>query len=485
MFIRGLWGYLPANIIQGVVGVLLLVSLTNLLTPTEYGQYALAFSIMTLAHVAGFSWIEAAMARFRPARQSPQHLADLYVTLYRSLVIACAICAPVAAIALMASPMSPNMRWVVAIALCGIPARSAFKMVKEAYRARGAVKQTARLEIWLTIAGFAFTLAALMWGAGASAPMIGTLVAPLLALPFVLPKELRTSRGGHFRMPQLKSALTYGYPISIALGMSLIIAATDRFMLAYFIDEAAVGAYHASYSIANRTLDILFIWLGTAGVPALTMALEHGGAKGLFEVAKDKARIMLLITMPAAVGVALVAKPLADIVIGPDLRQSAASVTPLISVASFLAGLLYYYFNQAFAIYKRTDLLLLCMSITAAANVVFNALLIPRFGIMGAAVATVASFTLAIAVSVVLARGKADLPFPLVTFAQCAICCAIMAAVVHLMPSYGGWLELALDASVGVFVYGLCAFALNAGDVRTLIRKIAGAFRASEETLDA
>ena len=43
-----------------------------------------------------------------------------------------------------------------------------------------------------------------------------------------------------------------------------MLASTDRFLLALFMNEAAVGAYHAAYSIANRTLDVMFVWLGAA-----------------------------------------------------------------------------------------------------------------------------------------------------------------------------------------------------------------------------
>ena len=43
MFWRGLLGYLPANIIQGVVGVLAIIVYTRLLSPEDFGRYALAF----------------------------------------------------------------------------------------------------------------------------------------------------------------------------------------------------------------------------------------------------------------------------------------------------------------------------------------------------------------------------------------------------------------------------------------------------------
>ena len=62
MFWRGVWGYLPANIIQGLVGFGAILVFTRLLSPDDFGRYALAISITTLVHVGAFSWLEASMA---------------------------------------------------------------------------------------------------------------------------------------------------------------------------------------------------------------------------------------------------------------------------------------------------------------------------------------------------------------------------------------------------------------------------------------
>ena len=64
MFWKGVLGYLPVNIVQGVVGLLTIVVFTRVLPPDAYGVYALAFSVMSLVHTATFNWLECAMARF-------------------------------------------------------------------------------------------------------------------------------------------------------------------------------------------------------------------------------------------------------------------------------------------------------------------------------------------------------------------------------------------------------------------------------------
>ena len=99
MFWRGVIGYLPVNIVQGVVGLLTIVVFTRVLSPSDYGAYALAFSAMSLAHTLVFTWLEAAMARFYAAEAQGQRLPDHFATLYRTYGLLAA------AFALISGPM--------------------------------------------------------------------------------------------------------------------------------------------------------------------------------------------------------------------------------------------------------------------------------------------------------------------------------------------------------------------------------------------
>ncbi|MBX4159073.1 oligosaccharide flippase family protein, partial [Lactiplantibacillus plantarum] len=99
MFWRGVWGYLPAQIVQGVVGFLTIYVFTRLLSPTDFGHYALAFSVTTLAHTVTFSWLEASMARFWAAERTPDGLAAHFASLYRTSFAIIAVFIPVAAVA--------------------------------------------------------------------------------------------------------------------------------------------------------------------------------------------------------------------------------------------------------------------------------------------------------------------------------------------------------------------------------------------------
>jgi O-antigen/teichoic acid export membrane protein len=472
MFWRGVWGYLPAQAVQGVVGVLAIVVFTRLLTPEQFGQYALAFSVMTLSHVLAFSWVEAAMARFWASEVEGPGLKAHFASLYRTAFLLIAVFVPVAALLLWLVPINGALKLALAVALGGAPVRFLVKLAQERYRAAGEVARAAGLDIFVALAGFAVGAGFAVWGAGAASPFWGLALAPLAALPLLLPGELKRARDGVVDIKRLKAYAAYGYPIAASLTLALVLASTDRFLLALFLTEAAVGAYHAGYSLANRTLDVIFIWLGAASGPALILALERGGREALVPAAREQSATFLLVGLPAAAGLALVARPLAEVMIGEELRGAAASITPWIALSALLWGLSAYYYNVAFILGRKTKLLFATMAVPALANLALNAVLIPRFGLMGAAWATTASFALGLATSLVLGRRAEPMPTDWSALMRCGIATIAMAAVVLILPPIGGFAELMMDATVGATVYAVLALMLNAAGVRDVAQRL-------------
>lgn len=467
MFWRGLVGYLPVNIVQGLVGLLTLLIFTRLLSAEDFGRYALAFSAMTLSHVLVFTWIEAAMARFLAAATTPQDRADHFRTLYAAFARLTLLYLPVTGLVVAVLPIGPQLKTAVAVAVLSVPVRAAFRLVQERRRAAGEVAPAARDEILMAVGGFAIGIVAALSGLGAASPFVGLALAPLLLLPFMAGPDLGEGRHGTYRRTRLGHYATYGYPIAASLILTLVLSSTDRFLLAALMDEAAVGAYHAGYSLANRTLDVIFVWLGAAGGPALVMALERGGRPEMQAAARTQASVFVLIGLPAAAGLVLVAAPLSQLMLGEAVRDGAIAIVGWIAVAALLGGLTTYYFHQAFTLSRRTGQLLIAMAVPAAANVALNLILIPLMGLLGAAVATALSLAVGLAASWGLGRRALPLPLALADLGKAGLGCIAMVAAVSLVPAMGGLAELMLKAGIGAAVYGLVVWLVDAAGVRS------------------
>ena len=368
------------------------------------------------------------MARFYAREAEAGRTPDHFASIYRTFAGLTAVFLLVAGAIAWLLPLEPGLKGAVAAGLLCVPLRSLAKLAQEHRRAAGRVRPSALLDIGQSAGAFVIGAGLAVLGAGGAAPLLGAGLAAIACAAWVLPGEIGLAARGHFDRHRAAEHLHYGVPVALSLILSLALATTDRFMLAGFLSPESVGVYHAGYTLSNRTLDVLFIWLGAAGGPAAIMALERGGEAALKTTAREQASLMVLICLPAAVGLALVAHPLAGLMVGGGLSEGAARVTPWIAISGLFGGVTTYYLHTAFTLARRTRLMLAAMAIPAAANLVLTFLLIPRFGLDGAMWATTASYVLGALASFALGRRVMPLPIPWGALVRCGLATAAMAA---------------------------------------------------------
>ena len=479
MFLRGLWGYLPANILQGLIGFATLMVFTRVLSPEDYGRYAMAFGISSLAQTVFFTWIEAAMARFYPSESRTDTTApDLYGTVYRLFAMVAVVFALVCALGLWLWPLHDTLKMAMGLSLGCVIFRSLIKLVQEQRRSEGRVGAASLLDMIQTAGGFGLGVLCATLGLGGASPIVGGGLIALMCLPFVAREDWGRALKGRFSPEKAKTYAHYGFPVSASLILTLALYTVDRFLIAWFLNDAEAGAYHAGFSLASRILDVLFIWFGAAGGPAMVHALEHDGVDGLKKVACLQLRTMAFVLFPAVGGLIMVAPALGNLLIGEGLRQQALLVTPLISLGALFSGLNTYYFLQAFTLAKRTRLLIVAMAIPAVSNVVLNILLIPVMGLMGAALASCISFGLGLIGSWLLGLRTLALPVSVADLAKTLLAVGVMMGAVALLPTFDVPIfDLVLKGTAGVLVYGALAIALNLNNIRSPVQKIVNRLR--------
>jgi O-antigen/teichoic acid export membrane protein len=155
------------------------------------------------------------------------------------------------------------------------------------------------------------------------------------------------------------------------------------------------------------------------------------------------------------------------LMVGPELATQAARVTPWIAIGALFSGLTTHYLHMSFTLSRKTRLQLVAVAIPASLNLVLTLVLIPRFGLDGALWATAASYGVGLIASFILMQRALPLPVPWTTLGRVAAATSLMTAVVLLLPSPGGLVEILLKAGVGALVYALAALALDAGGSRS------------------
>jgi len=212
------------------------------------------------------------------------------------------------------------------------------------------------------------------------------------------------TRSGHLRMPtaetELRAPLRFVMPVVVSMSSFIAYDSADRLFLTAYAGLDAVGRYHVAYKLAAiaQTVNVVMLRSFTPLYYGAFHAGEHEEATKL--IWRTAARTF--------VGVLVVALGLPAILwIVPAVGEGYEAALPIIPVVAL--GLGFYglstFWQAALYARSRSFSVLLIGSSTALGNVGLNALLVPRYQEMGAAVATLAAFAIMLGVTVLVVRG--------------------------------------------------------------------------------
>ena len=175
-------------------------------------------------------------------------------------------------------------------------------------------------------------------------------------------------------------------PIAASTLMTLVYYSLDRLMLSAIRGDEAVGLYEAAYRWVLVALVPATVFV-QAFFPTLSAAL--GDRQRMADHARAFARVNLGLGFPVALGGALLAGPLVTLLAGPEFAPAA----PVLSLLMASVGAVYLNLSlgQPLLAWDLQTPYLWAVGAGALANVVLNLLLIPPFGTMGAAWATLGS----------------------------------------------------------------------------------------------
>jgi len=448
--------------------------LTRLLSGAEFGLYALAVITVEFIHLGVFSWVESAMERFWARADRNDKVNNFTKTLFSFCLIYGLIITVTALAILYALPVDNHVKTVLFFALVALSLRNLSSLFLESHLAAERSLRFSAVYTLITMGGFAIGIILILTTPlRESAPFIGILIALSVSMVFEIPFMLRFMKGGHYQSQYMKQAIRYGLPISIALMLTYTLNAADIYFIAYFMGWESAGQYNAGYNLANRSLDVLFVWISMALTPVIIRAVEIETAQDALAIVKSCGAGMLWISMPMATGIALVAQP-AGIILGESVREGAVTVMPYIAFAAVMNGMLTYYAQKAFMISERTDMFVLVLIVPVVANLALNILLIPQYGLIGAVFATCFAYGLGLSLAIIIGLRHYPLPLPIKAFLQISIACLLMAIIVHNLPIPDSWLDIAellVKATIGAVVYFFASWLMNSAGCRQYIKK--------------
>lgn len=455
--------YLAARGLPGVVAFLSIPLFSRLLAPAEYGRYALAVATVTLLNALLFQWLRLSLVRYLPgAGNERQNIQSTLGTSCALLVLAAGAVA--ALICLL--PIAHGFRTFVVVCWALLAAQAAFDLCCE--YARGVLRpwHYMRLQLMRSGAFVLLGLALVRTGAGWWGPLAGMAAGMAVAVAVAWGGDWRGARPAVDRA-MLARLAAYGVPLSLTVALTAVITTSDRYLLAAFRGAEAAGLYSVAFDFTTQTLTLLMMAVHLASFPVAVRAWEQGGPEAARERMRVNGALLLALGVPCVVGLTVLAPGIAHTFLGRSFREAAAGIMPLVALGTFLAGLKGFHFDAAFQFAHRTVSQVWIVLAAAVVNVALNVVAIPRWGINGAAGASVVAFALAIGLTIALGRRHVSLPIPLGNCGAVLLAAGVMGCLLYPLRGQLGAAAVAAQVAGGAALYGVVLLACDFMGVRT------------------
>lgn len=233
----------------------------------------------------------------------------------------------------------------------------------------------------------------------------------------------------------LKDELKFAIPTIPNNVSSWVVDSSDKFVIGIFLGSAAVGCYSPGYALGSILL--MFLTPFAVLLPAvLPEYFESGDMDKVNTFLTYSLKYYLLLTIPAAVGMSLLSKPLLYILTTDIIANQGYMITPLVALGAVFMGI-YGIVNNIIILEKKTTILGYIWISVAILNIVFNIVAVPYLGIYGAGVVTLICYFFAFAVTTFYSKKYAKLPFDYKSFVKIIVATAIMGIFVKIMNPFG------------------------------------------------
>jgi O-antigen/teichoic acid export membrane protein len=458
--------YLAANVISALFGFVNVTAFTRIFPVEAFADYLLGFGFATfLATVLG-TGIKLAILR----NQSRNDGTDVRPLALAGLLI-CIGLLPLGYVAARLVRLEP----AVALAAVGLSyALVAFESSQEILRAQ----QASVVYLRGTAVRAALVSALGIGGAVVSRSGTGLLVASsaaYLLAAATLWREAWGSTRPRLDVRRLRELAYAGMPLTLSLSLLALAGIVDRFLIANLMGLGAAGQFGASLDLVRQSLIIPAISVALAFVPMTVQLMAVSGPSAARVHLEKCLGLLLAIVMPCCVGFAMVSPQIAELVLGPDFRETARQAMPVLSIAVIFQVLNQQYLHTGFLLSGRNSFWFLSTVLALLLNTVASLVLVPRFGVMGAVWGRLAAEALGCLCSFGLCLMAFPMPFPPKKILRVIASVAWMAAIVQALESGRQGMgpgALLVLIPAGVASYAAAAWFFNLADLRVILNRL-------------
>ncbi len=388
---------------------------TRLLSPGEFGVYALVSTTSLLVNAFAFEWLRQSGSRLLYDPADPEEIGkDLGNTL-AFLCLSLAGLVGVGAVAL----------WLAGVALFGFGPQwwglVWLWVVSEMIFALTSVTARLRLHSWrfflLMTARAALSLGLGVWllhfyELGALGVVLAVIVAQfgVTSIAIGTDSAWRRLRPWRFDRVEVRKILNFGTPLILSAGLLYLSGIVDRYILSVTLGVEATGQYTVAADLMQKTIIFLMLAINITAYPQIVRTFEtQGESQGTQALARNFV-ILLLVSLPVAVTFGVMSHGLARLFVGAAFEDSMALLLPWVALAAVMRGLMSFHLSVALQAVKKTRLLIAAPLITLAVLVPAGFVGVMLDGLRGMAISVALAQTTSFIIFAQVVGRHVDLP---------------------------------------------------------------------------
>ncbi|MGQ3720241.1 lipopolysaccharide biosynthesis protein [Natrialba aegyptia] len=441
------------NLSQKVRGLVFIPVITKSLGTASYGAFTQLLVISTLFATFSRLGFERALIRYAQERNTADR-GSLYISLtFAALGLSSLFATIVFALAAPFSELflgSDRYTELFRIGSLLIPIYASQVMAQNWYRVDMNVKLYSVLEgvkTYINVFTVIFVVFVAGWG-------LRGLIIAIVAVEalFAVVIQMTVIRATGIHQPTISgfnTYLRYSIPISVTDLLGMFQDRIDRLLIGFFLGANFVGIYSVAYSVA-KLLRMYILPLRLTFFPEFSRLWMEGNQADCYRFLSNGSRYLIGLAIPSIVGLYLIGNQLLELLSTGKIAGQAVLLLPIIALGILFIGLETLY-RQLFYAAEETKLVSIIRIISVAANILFNIVLIPIYGIIGAALATLIANLFAFVMIYSLSRRRYQINFEKVFTIKSSLAAMIMYSIAIL----SGYQNIFLLVIISVFVYAL------------------------------
>lgn len=385
-----------------LVGFLIKVMFARYTTQNDYGIFSLAFTVVSIFTTISALGLREGTSRYIACFRGRDEIDKVQTTVFSSIIIALFTSLLVTGISTITSEITsqtlfntPEISPILKILSVTIPFVVLTNIFVAIFRGFGRVDINIYFNnILRNVSYLIFLVAVILFGFSflemVYAYVVSTLVTCVTLVVYFFKKPPLKIKWSKIHDNHItKKLVVFSIPLLAVNILLTVMAWTDTVMLGYFKTPEVVASYNVVHPLASL-LSVVISSISFLYVPLISQLYGKKQIKEMGTINASSTKWCFILTLPIFYIMFVFPEITLDLFFGS--RYTEASVTLQILTVGFLLDSLFGFNYYTLLSSGKSKFLMNCSLISAFLNIILNALLIPPYGMVGAAIASAASF---------------------------------------------------------------------------------------------